>query len=136
MSHLAYLSLGSNQGDREYYLEEAIRLIAQRIGIVEAVSTFIETEPVGFVSSFTFMNAALRLRTSMSPLALLLSLQQIEIDLGRTHKSIDGQHFDRTIDLDILLYDDLSINTPQLVIPHPRMQERAFVLTPLAEVQL
>lgn len=136
MSHLAYLSLGSNQGDREYYLEEAIRLIAQRIGIVEAVSTFIETEPVGFVSSFTFMNAALRLRTSMSPLALLLSLQQIEIDLGRTRKSVDGQHFDRTIDLDILLYDDLSINTPQLVIPHPRMQERAFVLTPLAEVQL
>lgn len=136
MPHLVYLSLGSNQGDRIGYISEAIRLIGTRIGCVEAVSKYIETEPVGFVSSFAFINAALRLRTELSPLALLQSLQQIERELGRTKKSINGLHFDRTIDLDILLYDNIRIRTSTLSIPHPRMQERDFVLRPLSEVLL
>lgn len=136
MKHLVYLSLGSNQGDRALYIREAIRLIGEQIGIIEEVSSFIETEPVGFVSSFAFLNAALRLSTSLSPLALLKKLQQIEIALGRKQKSINGRHFDRTIDLDILLYDHITINTSELTIPHPRMAERDFVLRPLSEVLL
>lgn len=134
MQHLVYLSLGSNQGNRHKYLNRAIELINHRLGQVEAISQFIETEPEGFVSPFMFLNAALRMRTELSPLALLIGLQQIERELGRTQKSHDGIHYDRSIDLDILLYDNVRIDTPILTIPHPRMQERSFVLLPLQEV--
>lgn len=134
MQHLVYLSLGSNQGNRHKYLNRAIELINHRLGQVEAISQFIETEPEGFVSPFMFLNAALRMRTELSPLALLIGLQQIERELGRTQKSHDGTHYDRSIDLDILLYDNVRIDTPILTIPHPRMQERSFVLLPLQEV--
>lgn len=134
MQHLVYLSLGSNQGNRHKYLNRAIELINHRLGQVETISQFIETKPEGFVSPFMFLNAALRMRTELSPLALLIGLQQIERELGRTQKSHDGTHYDRSIDLDILLYDNVRIDTPILTIPHPRMQERSFVLTPLQEV--
>lgn len=136
MQHLVYLSLGSNQGERHKLLNHAIELIQERLGAVEMVSQFIETEPQGFVSSSMFLNAALRLRTSLSPLALLLGLQQIEQKLGRTSKSHDGIHYDRPIDLDILLYDNIRITSEQLTIPHPRMHERNFVLIPLREILL
>lgn len=112
MQHLVYLSLGSNQGNRHKYLNRAIELINHRLGQVEAISQFIETEPEGFVSPFMFLNAALRMRTELSPLALLIGLQQIERELGRTQKSHDGIHYDRSIDLDILLYDNVRIDTP------------------------
>lgn len=136
MTHLVYLALGSNEGDRHVYMQRAIDSLAERVGTVEAVSEWIETEPVGFVSSFAFLNAALRLRTHLEPLELLEELQSVERHLGRKRKSHDGQHYDRTIDLDILLYDDVRIEHPRLQIPHPRMWERPFVIGPLREVYL
>ena len=132
--HTVYLSLGSNLGDKEQNLASAISEIARRIGDITAQSALLETEPWGFDSENTFLNAAVRVETELSPLDLLHATQQIEQDLGRTHKSQHGQYHDRIIDIDILLYDDLHIQTPELTIPHPLMQQRDFVLIPLKEI--
>ena len=132
--HTVYLSLGSNLGDKEQNLMSAISEIARRIGDITAQSAFLETEPWGYDSKNTFLNAAVCVETELSPLDLLHTTQQIERDLGRTHKSQQGQYHDRTIDIDILLYDDLHIQTPELTIPHPLMQQRDFVLIPLKEI--
>lgn len=132
--HTVYLSLGSNLGDKEQNLMSAISEIARRIGDITAQSAFLETEPWGYDSKNTFLNAAVRVETELSPLDLLHTTQQIERDLGRTHKSQQGLYHDRTIDIDILLYDDLHIQTPELTIPHPLMQQRDFVLIPLKEI--
>ena len=132
--HTVYLSLGSNLGDKEQNLASAISEIARRIGDITAQSALLETEPWGFDSENTFLNAAVRVETELSPLDLLHVTQQIEQDLGRTHKSQHGQYHDRIIDIDILLYDDLHIQTPELTIPHPLMQQRDFVLIPLKEI--
>lgn len=132
--HLAYIALGSNQGDRRALLDQAIRLIEERTGSVEAVSTFIETKPQGFVSMNSFLNAALRLRTPLQAHHLLDALQAIERELGRQHKSQGLRHSDRPIDLDILLYDQLRIQDYRLSIPHLRLFERDFVLIPLRQV--
>lgn len=134
MKHLLYLSLGSNIGDREQLLHQAIELIGQRIGVVLRVSAMLETEPVGFVSEHRFMNMALELETMLKPLEALEATQQIERELGRRHKSIAGVYRDRPIDIDLLLYDMLVLETDRLTLPHPRMHERAFVLAPLAEI--
>lgn len=136
MTHLVYLSLGSNQGDRQAIIIEAIKRINNELGKVEAVSTLIETEPVGFISSFRFLNGALRLRTALSPIELLHQTQRLERELGRERKSSGGMHYDRCIDIDILLYDNLVIDSPELSIPHPRMYERPFVMQPLEEILL
>ena len=132
--HTIYLSLGTNLGDKEQNLLSAIKEIERRIGPVRAQSAFLSTEPWGFKSENTFLNAAVRVETELSPHALLRITQQIERDMGRTQKSVDGQYHDRIIDIDILLYDDLHINTKKLTIPHPHMYERDFVLTPLREI--
>lgn len=129
-----YLSLGSNLGDRRQLLHTAINEIAERVGRVEAISSCIETEPVGFDSVHLFLNMAVRVRTELNPYELLKVLKQLERDLGRTRKSHDGVHYDRTIDIDILLYDNLEINSDELQIPHPRMWERDFVMRPLKEI--
>ncbi len=129
-----YLSLGSNLGDRRQLLHTAINEIAERVGRVEAISSCIETEPVGFDSVHLFLNMAVRVRTDLSPYELLKVLKQLERDLGRTRKSHDGVHYDRTIDIDILLYDSLEVNSDELQIPHPRMWERDFVMRPLKEI--
>lgn len=129
-----YLSLGSNLGDRRQLLHTAINEIAERVGRVEAISSCIETEPVGFDSVHLFLNMAVRVRTELNPYELLKVLKQLECDLGRTRKSHDGIHYDRTIDIDILLYDNLEINSEELQIPHPRMWERDFVMRPLKEI--
>ena len=129
-----YLSLGSNLGDRRQLLHTAINEIAERVGRVEAISSCIETEPVGFDSVHLFLNMAVRVRTELSPYELLKVLKQLERDLGRTRKSHDGVHYDRTIDIDILLYDNLEVNSEELQIPHPRMWERDFVMRPLKEI--
>ena len=129
-----YLSLGSNLGDRKQLLHTAISEIAERVGRVEAISSCIETKPVGFDSVHLFLNMAVRVRTELSPYELLKVLKQLECDLGRTRKSHDGVHYDRTIDIDILLYDNLEINSDELQIPHPRMWERDFVMRPLKEI--
>lgn len=134
MTHTAYLSLGTNLGDKENNLLSAISEIERRIGPVRAQSAFLATEPWGFDSQNTFLNAAIRIETKFSPLELLDETLQIERDLGRKHKSVNGQYHDRIIDIDILLYDDLHISTPRLTIPHPHMHERDFVIIPLKEI--
>jgi 2-amino-4-hydroxy-6-hydroxymethyldihydropteridine diphosphokinase len=134
LTHTAYLSLGTNLGDKENNLLSAISEIERRIGPVRAQSAFLATKPWGFDSQNTFLNAAIRIETKFSPLELLDETQQIERDLGRKHKSVNGQYHDRIIDIDILLYDDLHISTPRLTIPHPHMHERDFVIIPLKEI--
>ena len=129
-----YLSLGSNLGDRRQLLHTAINEIAERVGRVEAISSCIETEPVGFDSVHLFLNMAVSVTTELNPYELLKVLKQLERDLGRTRKSHDGVHYDRTIDIDILLYDNLEVNSTELQIPHPRMWERDFVMRPLKEI--
>ena len=133
MSHY-YLSLGTNLGDKRQNLHAAVKLIEERIGSVTSLSSFYETAPWGFTSEHTFLNAALCVRTSLTPFQVLTLTQTIERELGRTHKSVNGQYSDRLIDIDILLCDDLILHTPTLQIPHPLMHLRSFVLQPLAEI--
>ena len=130
MPSLAYLSLGSNVGDRESNLRQAITLVEQ-LGKVTAVSSFYETEPVEFTAQPWFLNAALALKSSLPPRELMAALLKIEQALGRQRTQPKGP---RTIDLDLLLIADEIIDSPELTIPHPAMHERRFVLEPLAEI--
>lgn len=130
-----YLSLGSNIGEREETLHKAIEMIGERVGKVTTVSSFLETEAVGFISANRFINCVVCVMTELEPLELLHKTQEIERALGRTKKSVDGIYSDRTIDIDILLYGNVTIDTPELKIPHPRMQERDFVMIPLREIK-
>ena len=130
---IAYLALGTNIGNKRRNMISAAALLAERVGDVLALSGFYETEPWGFQSENTFLNAALQLDTSLSPLELLKATQEIEIEMGRTQKS-NGAYHDRIIDIDILLYDNLVLQTPELTLPHPLMHERLFVMEPLAEI--
>ena len=134
MMHTAYLSLGTNLGDKEKNLLSAISEIERRIGPIRTQSAFLATEPWGFESENTFLNVAVCVETRLAPLDLLHVTQQIERDLGRTHKSVGGQYHDRIIDIDILLYDDLHLATKELTIPHLHMYERDFVLIPLQQI--
>lgn len=132
--HTVYLSLGSNLGDREATMRRAIGLLNERAGSVDRQSSFIETEPWGFESTNKFLNMCVRLLTTLSPEQLLLATKQIERELGRTQKSVNGQYHDRPIDIDILMYDDVHIDSDDLMLPHPHMQEREFVMIPLREI--
>lgn len=134
-SHKVYLGLGSNLGDCRKNLERAIRLIGDRVGQVTRQSSFIETEPWGFESLNKFMNAVILCETTRSPREVLLLTQQIERDMGRMKKSVSGGYADRAIDIDILLYDDVTIDEPDLKIPHPLMHQRDFVMRPLNEIK-
>ncbi len=136
--HQVYLSLGTNLGDREQHLHEVIRLISERVGQVTRQSSFIETEPWGFQSTNRFLNAAVLCMTDKSPREVLQITQQIERDMGR-YKDVKniGAHrtyADRVIDIDILLYDDMTVEEPDLKIPHPLMYQRDFVMIPLKEI--
>lgn len=133
-SHIAYLSLGSNLGDRHATMQSAILLLGKQAGTVDRVSSAIETEPWGFESANKFLNMCVRIITTLSPEQLLVTTKDIELQLGRTTKSVNGQYHDRPIDIDILTYDDLHINTPSLTLPHPHMHERDFVMIPLREI--
>lgn len=133
-SHIAYLSLGSNLGDRHATMQSAILLLCKQAGSVDRVSSAIETEPWGFKSANKFLNMCVRITTTLSPEQLLATTKDIELQLGRTTKSVNGQYHDRPIDIDILTYDDLRINTPSLTLPHPHMHERDFVMIPLREI--
>ena len=133
-SHIAYLSLGSNLGDRHATMQSAILLLDKQAGSVDRVSSAIETEPWGFKSANKFLNMCVRIITTLSPEQLLATTKDIELQLGRTTKSVNGQYHDRPIDIDILTYDDLHINTPSLTLPHPHMHERDFVMIPLREI--
>ena len=131
-----FLSLGSNLGDREEVLHRAIRLLDERVGTVQRVSSFIETEPWGFQSKHPFINAACLVLTSLSPMQCLRATQQIERELGRKRKSRGGIYHDRPIDIDLLMYGNLRLSTSRLTLPHPRMMERDFVMIPLREIML
>lgn len=129
-----YLSLGSNEGDREQLLRSAIDAIGLLIGPVDSISPFVETEPWGFESPHPFVNAALSVETSLSAMDVLERTQSIERQLGRRRKSIAGRYEDRPIDIDLLLYGDLVLTSERLTLPHPLLSERLFVLEPLAEI--
>ena len=136
--HQVYLGLGSNLGNRRVLLKRAVRLIGERVGKVMRQSTFIETEPWGFESANKFLNAVILCETGMSPREVLEATQQIERNMGR-QKMVHGTssnrtYTDRPIDIDILLYDDLTVDEPDLKIPHPLMEQRDFVMIPLREV--
>jgi 2-amino-4-hydroxy-6-hydroxymethyldihydropteridine diphosphokinase len=135
INHLVYLGLGSNLGDKVWNLQEAIRLIGERVGTVVRQSSFIETEPWGFESDNTFVNAVVLCETEKTPREVLLLTQQIERDMGRKQKSVSVGYVDRPIDIDILLYDDLTVDEPDLKIPHPLMHQRDFVMIPLEEIK-
>ena len=129
----AYVGLGSNLGDREHMIWGAVHMLAFNPDVdVVAVSTLRETDPVGYLDQPPFLNAAAALETTLSPRALLELLLVVERELGRTR---DGPRFGpRTIDLDLLLYGDETVDEPGLTVPHPRLHERVFALEPLAEL--
>ena len=138
--HEVYLGLGSNLGDREAVLLQAIDLIDERVGQVLRRSSFIETDPWGFESANRFLNAAVCCETTLTPREVLQATQQIERDLGKrkrhaTKRQKEINYQDRPIDIDILLYDDLIVDEPDLKIPHPLMHQREFVMRPLNEIR-
>lgn len=132
--HDIYLALGSNLGDKKKNIDLAIAQIELHIGRVTALSSLYETLPVGFDSENSFLNAACRVSTRLQPLEVLKSTQLIEKKLGRKSKSVNDIYSDRIIDIDLLLFDNEIIEYPHLVIPHPHLHERDFVLTPLMEI--
>ena len=134
IEHSVYFSLGANIGHREDTIARAIELIGERVGTVTAQSSLLETAPWGFTSSHPFLNACICCSTRLSPFEVLAVTQQIERELGRTTKSVKGVYHDRTIDIDILLYNDLHLEDERLQIPHPHMKERDFMMVPLREI--
>jgi 2-amino-4-hydroxy-6-hydroxymethyldihydropteridine diphosphokinase len=130
MEHTAYLSLGSNVGDRAANLRDAIARL-QEFGTVSRVSSWYETEPVELTEQPWFLNCAVEMHTALAPLDLMKAMLNIERAMGRERNQPKGP---RNIDLDLLLYDNDTVTTPELTVPHPAMHERRFVLTPLAEI--
>lgn len=130
MTHFTYLSLGTNLGDRLKNLHTAITRLPPKV-ILRFHSSIYETEPWGYSDQPAFLNQILKTETALEPLALLDFLKTIETTMGRQETFLFGP---RLIDLDILFYDDLVMETPKLTIPHPRIAERAFILVPLAEI--
>ena len=129
-----YLGIGTNLGDRAENLTRAVALISEQVGRVLACSSFMETAPWGFASDNHFLNAVLAVDTLLTPHELLRVTQSIERELGRLHKTVDGNYSDRIIDIDILLYEDLAIASEELTIPHPYILQRDFVYIPLGEI--
>ena len=161
---LVYLGLGSNMGDRRQNIEKAVALIGERVGEVVRQSSLMETEPWGFASDNLFLNGVVLCQTDLSPREVLQATQKIEREMGRKKSEKRGarseergakneergarnelstvncqlstRHYqDRPIDIDILLYDDLRVDEPDLKIPHPLMEQRDFVMIPLREIQ-
>lgn len=130
MDNLVYLSLGSNMGDRESHLRDAITRL-QSTGRIVAVSSFYETEPVEFIHQAWFLNCAIALETKMTPEQLIAAILMIEREMGRRRVQKKGP---RVIDIDILLFSDEVVDSLDLTIPHPAMPIRRFVLEPLAEI--
>ena len=129
------MGLGSNLGKKEENIHKAIKLISERVGLVVRQSSLIITEPWGFESENSFVNAAILCQTELTPRQVLRATQKIEREMGRKKKSTDGGYADRCIDIDILLYDDLRVDEPDLQIPHPLMMKRDFVMIPLREIR-
>jgi len=143
-NHQLFLGLGSNLGDRAENIRKAVLLIQERVGEVVRQSSLIETEPWGFESDHCFLNGVILCETTLTPRQVLRATQKIERELGRKKKTTllsplspltSHLYSDRPIDIDILLYDDLTVNEPDLKIPHPLMHERDFVMIPLNEIR-
>ena len=131
---IVYLSLGSNMGDRLGYLQQATSILASHKDIsIVSTSSFYETEPWQMESKNWFVNAVVQISTKLSPEALLDETQRIEVKLGRTKNSAKD-YADRTVDIDLLFYNDLIMHTGELTIPHPLMHKRAFMLVPMLEI--
>ena len=128
---LVYLILGGNRGNRREIISSAIDLVTSKIGPKISVSALFESEPWGF-SSELFVNQVIAIETDMSPNEILIASQQIEVQLGRVRNS--GGYEPRTIDIDLLYYDSVVLDSPDLTIPHPHIADRRFVLVPLAEI--
>lgn len=130
--HAAYIGFGSNIGDRLAHIQNALDTLSKTEGItLQRISSIYTTDPVGYKAQAQFLNGVAAIQTSLSPLPLLHTLKDIETAIGRKHRIRWGP---REIDLDILIYGDLCIQTEKLVIPHPEMHLRGFVLVPLAEI--
>ena len=125
--------LGGNLGDRMAVLAEAVSLMKERVGSVVGISVYYETEPWGYDSLVPFLNQAVAVETALAPEDLLKVLLEIETEMGRK-RPVDGSYADRLIDLDILLYSDLVVETENLTIPHPELPNRRFALMPLHEI--
>ena len=133
--HKVYLSLGANIGNRKRAMRQAIEKLDELVGSVVRQSELYETKPWGFESPNDFINCCVLVDTPLAPRQLLETTQHIERELGRVEKtSSDQEYHDRVIDIDILLYDDIKVDEPDLKIPHPLMYERDFVMTPLKEI--
>lgn len=130
--HVAYIGFGSNIGDRLSHIQNAINTLSKTEGItLQKISSIYKTDPVGYEAQAQFLNGVAAIQTSLSPLSLLYTLKDIETVIGRKHRIRWGP---REIDLDILIYGDLCVQTEKLIIPHPEMHLRGFVLVPLAEI--
>lgn len=129
-----YLALGSNIGNGKELIEHAYMLLQERVGIITHKSALYTTMPEGFESNNLFTNSAICLQTTHSAIDVLHLTQQIEKELGRMHKSVNLQYADRSMDIDILYYNLEQINQEDLIVPHPRMHTRRFVLEPLCEI--
>ncbi len=128
----AFFSLGSNLGDRTGNLKEARRLMEERMGRIERASKVYESSPWGFASDHPFCNICLLVRTVLTPPDLMRKAWQVEKEMGRVSEK--GGYADRIIDIDLLLFDDMVMDLPGLVLPHPRMEMRKFVMVPLSEI--
>ena len=132
--HTVYLGLGTNIGNRSENMATAYKKIEKLIGTIVRQSAFYVSEPWGFESENDFLNSVICCQTIHSPRDVLQLTQQIEQEMGRTQKSDNHVYHDRIIDIDILLYDHLTIHEPDLQIPHPLMKQRPFVMEPLKEI--
>ena len=134
MDRKIYIILGSNIGDKRKHLDKACLEISDSIGSIETYSSFYQTSPWGFESNDEFLNRVICVNSKLDPNQIMSLLLDIENRLGRVRHLIDKGYQSRTIDLDILLIDDIIINNELLIVPHPRMIERRFVLIPLSEI--
>lgn len=130
--HVAYIGFGSNIGDRLAHIQNAIHILSKTEEItLQKISSVYKTDPVGYEAQAEFLNGVAAIQTSLSPLSLLHTLKDIETEIGRQHRIRWGP---REIDLDILIYGNLCLQTEKLIIPHPEMHRRGFVLVPFAEI--
>lgn len=134
--HSVYLGLGTNLGNREENILQAYGHIENKVGSIVRRSSLFHSEPWGFESENAFVNTAVCVETALSPMEVLSATQEIERQMGRTQKSVGGVYHDRIIDIDILLYDDLHMQSEELTLPHPHIGERPFVYEPLNEILL
>ncbi len=132
--HTVFLLLGSNIHPRTGYLKDAINIIDSSLGVVKSVSSLYESEPWGFEAPVTFLNQVVCLETSWEPLDILKKTQEIERQLGRSEKSAGNKYVSRTLDIDILFFDNLTIRHPELIVPHAQITNRRFALMPIVEM--